>query len=241
MQAKPNLVRTAVGAFLLKDETYADLRDDPQRLSRALVFILVIGALVGAATACGQLSRWAFAPNLNTVQTTVLSYLTQMPWFTMLEAQAGSRFTGQFDQIYNAVWQGIKATAPSPVGLVSILLQPLGLLIGWALYGLVAHLTAKLLGGHGSLAQTLGCTALAAAPQLLHLIQVVPYAVAAGVGTWALVCNFTALRTAHGLTGWRALIAALVPLILYALVVAFLVSAGVAIGLFTFNQLAGAK
>ena len=241
MQAKPNLVRTALGAFLLEDETYADMRDDPRRLPRALVFILVIGALVGAATACGQLSRWAFTPNLDLVRATVLDHLTKMAWYSSLEAQAGSRFTSQFTQTYDAVWQVIKATAPSPVGLVGILLRPLGLLIGWALYGLVAHLTAKLLGGQGSLAQTLGCTALAAAPQLLNLIQVMPYAVAAGVGAWALVCNFTALRTAHGLSGWRALIAALVPLILYAIVVAFLVSVGIVIGLFTFNQLAGVK
>jgi hypothetical protein len=241
MQANLNLARTALGAFLLEEETYTGMRDNPQRLSRGLVFVLVVGVLVGAATACGQLSQWAFAPDLNTVQAMVYDHLTQMSWFTMWGGQSRGQFTNEFNQIYNLVWSIVKGRAPSPLALVNILTQPLILLVAWLLYGLVAHLMAKLLGGQGSLGQTLGCTALAAAPQLLNLIQVVPYALAAGVGAWALVCNFTALRTAHGLSGWRALIAALVPLILFALVLTLLAGAGAVIGFFVVRQMGGVR
>ncbi len=239
MQARPNLFRTAVGAFFLQADTYTDMRDDPRRLSRGLVFVLAFGVLVGAALAWNQFVRWSFSPNLDLLKTTILTHLTQMPWYT--QAETNSQFASRFTQFYDLAWNAIKVVAPSPVGLVNLLLQPLGLLIGWVVYGVLAHLFAKLLGGQGSLGQTLGCTALAASAHLLNLIQFVPYAAVAGVGTWALVCNFTALRAAHRFSGWRALVAALAPLVLFALAGLVLGGLGLAVGYLAFNSMGGGR
>jgi hypothetical protein len=128
----------------------------------------------------------------------------------------------QFDRFYALGWQIAKSLAPSPTALASIVATPLSLLFTWLIYGVLAHLAARLVGGHGSLSQTLSCTALAVAPQLLNVVTVLPFAAAAGVSTWTLICNFWAIRSAHGLTGWRALIATLLPLVLAMLVVALL-------------------
>jgi len=79
--------------------------------------------------------------------------------------------------------------APNPASAaVRIVTLPLWLVLIWLLYGVVAHLCARLLGGQGGLGQTLGRTALAVAPQLLNLATFLPYLVVGGVvGTWTLL------------------------------------------------------
>jgi hypothetical protein len=97
----------------------------------------------------------------------------------------------------------------------------------------VAYLFARLLGGQGGLGQTLGCTALAVAPQVLNLATFFPYLVVGGVvGTWTLLCRYVALKTCHRLTWNRALGATLLPYVALAVVVAsFACLGGVVFGL----------
>jgi hypothetical protein len=104
---------------------------------------------------------------------------------------------------------------------------PLGLIMAWLVYGLLAYLFARLLGGAGTLNQTLGTTALAAAPQLLNVLTVLPFVVMFSLGTWTLLCNYMALRTVHGLSWQRSVAAALLPsvaLVLLAIVIGAIVA-----------------
>ena len=224
MEAKPNLFQTVLGAFLLQEDTYVGMRDDAQRIKRALVLVVAVGLLVGVTGACGRLGEWAVSPPMDKMQSVVLSHLMQMPWYTDLSRspQALEIFKRQYD----LGWNIAKALVPSPSALVGIITTPLSLLIVWFVYGLLAHLSARILGGKGSAGQTLACTALAVAPQLLNVVMVLPFAQAAGVSTWTLVCNFSAIRSAHGLNGWRALAATLLPLVLAMVVGALLACAG---------------
>ena len=224
MEARPNLFQTALGAFLLQEDTYAGMRDDAQRIKRALVLVVVVGLLVGVTGACGRLGEWAVSPPMDKMQSVVLSHLTQMPWFA--DMSRSPQALEMFEQQYNLGWSIAKAFVPSPTALVGVVTTPLSLLIIWFVYGLLAHLSARILGGQGSVGQTLACTALAVAPQLLNVVTVLPFAQAAGVGTWTLVCNFSAIRSAHGLNGWRALVATLLPLILAIIVGALFACAG---------------
>jgi len=216
MEAKPNLFQTVLGAFLLQEDTYAGMRDDAQRIKRALVLVVAVGLLVGVTGACGRLGEWAVSPPMDKLQSTVLSHLSQMPWFA--DMSRSPQAMGTFKQQYELGWTIAKALAPSPSALVGIITTPTSLLILWFVYGLLAHLSARVLGGKGSTGQTLACTALAVAPQLLNVVTVLPFAQAAGVSTWTLVCNFSAIRSAHGLSGWRALVATVLPLVLAILV-----------------------
>jgi hypothetical protein len=227
METGPNLFQTAWGAFLLREEVYAGMRDDAQRLKRALILIVVVGLLVGVAGGLGRLAEWAFSPPLDRIQAVVLSHLQAMPWYA--EISRNPQALGTFQQMYNLGWQIAKALAPNPSALLGIITTPLSFLIVWLIYGLAVYVSARILGGQGGVEQTFACTALAVAPQLLNVITVLPFATAAGVSTWALVCNFHAIRTAHGLTGWRALVATLLPLVLLILTVALFACGGAAL------------
>lgn len=71
--------------------------------------------------------------------------------------------------------------------------------------------------------QTLGATALAEAPQLLSLVTVVPFVVVGGViGTWQMLCRYLALKTVHGLSWQRAVIATILPGILFFILIVVL-------------------
>jgi hypothetical protein len=227
METSPNLFQTAWGAFLLREEVYAGMRDDAQRLRRALILVLVVGLLVGVAGGIGRLAEWAVSPPMDKIQAIVLSHLQTMPWYA--EISQNPQALATFQQTYDIGWQIAKALVPSPSALLGIITTPLSLLIVWLIYGLMVYVSARILGGQGSVGQTLACTALAVAPQLLNVITVLPFVTAAGVSTWTLVCNFYAIRTAHGLTGWRALIATLLPLVLVILVGALFACGGIAL------------
>jgi hypothetical protein len=115
-----------------------------------------------------------------------------------------------------------------------IITLPLGLVVVWALYGLVAHLVARMLGGEGDLGQTLGCTALAVAPQILNIATFFPYLLVGGVvGTWTLLCRYVALKACHRMTWERTLAATLLPYVAFSLVMAtFGCLAAAVIGMF---------
>jgi hypothetical protein len=239
METRPKLFQTVWGAFLLREDTYAGMRDDAQRIRRALVLVVVIGLLVGVTGACGRLAEWAFSPNMDRIQATVLSHLTKMPWYADINRNPDA--LAQFDQWYKLGWQIAKTMAPSPSALLGIITTPLSFLIVWLIYGVLAHLAARSLGGQGSAGQTLACTALAVAPQVLNVLMVLPYVAVAGIGTWTLACNFMAIRAAHRLTAWRALAATLLPLVLAVLVGAVFACAGMVIAGAALGSVGGAR
>ena len=110
---------------------------------------------------------------------------------------------------------------------MNTILMPLGLGFVWLLYGVVAHLCARLMGGQGNLGQTLGCTALAIAPQLLNLVTFLPYVAVGGVvGAWTLLCRYVALKTCHRLTWNRALAATLLPYVAFLVLISFITCLG---------------
>jgi hypothetical protein len=98
----------------------------------------------------------------------------------------------------------------------------LGLIVNWLIFGLLAHALARLLGGKGTLNQTLGTTALAAAPQLLNVFGVLPFVVVAGIGTWTMLCRYMAIRTTHDLSWSRAVWATILPPIILGLIFALI-------------------
>jgi len=239
MDVRPNLFQMALGAFLLREDAYAGMRDDAQRIKRALLLIVLVGLLVGITGAVGRLVEWAFTPPMDKMQEVVLGYLMKMSWYPEMSRNPAA--LASFNQWYNVGWQIAKALSPSPSALIGIVTTPLSLLIVWLIYGLLAHLAARLLGGQGSVGQTLGCTALAVAPQLLNVVTLLPHVTAAGVGTWTLACNFMAVRSAHGLSGWRALAATLLPLALAILVGALFACIGLVVGGAALGQMGGAQ
>ena len=147
-----------------------------------------------------------------------------MPWWQFIEAQPESM--NIFQQVWDQVWQVMGFLIPSPASsLAGILFQPLGLIINWLIFGLLAHMFARMLGGTGSLNQTLGTTSLAAAPQMLLLLTIFPGLAVAGISIWVLLCRYFALRITHNLSWARAIWATVLPgifLLLLGIILAFI-------------------
>jgi hypothetical protein len=118
--------------------------------------------------------------------------------------------------MWNMNWNIAMALNPSPVGSVlNIILAPLGLVVRWLIYGLLAYLFARWLGGTADLSETLGVLALAVAPQALNALTVFPFVTLGSlVAIWGILCAYVGLKTAHQLRWNRAMYATVLPFLL---------------------------
>ena len=223
-------------ALFLQPKPYAAMRDRENPAGKGVVILIILGLLLALAAFIGSILNWASSPDLAVVQETVLRNLQQMSWWQFVEMDTEGKAI--WFQIWDSIWQFIGIMNPTPVsGLVGFIMQPLNLIITWIIFGLVAHLLAKLFGGQGQLSQTLGTTSLAAAPQLLGLFSVFPFVVLAGIGIWTLLARYLAIRVTHDLSWGRALWVTVLTMVVIFLVLMFLVAAGA----FTFASLMAAS
>jgi hypothetical protein len=125
-------------------------------------------------------------------------------------------FAVQFAQSYFLAWEGLYALmgiqTPASTGLWAGV-TVLDTLLAWLLYGTLAHLVARWLGGIGRWAQTLGVLALAYAPLLLLIVETVPGAAVPLnlLFLLMLVGKYQALKNAHALATGYALAALFLP------------------------------
>lgn len=221
MQSVLEFVRLGLGGLFLEQQVYQQQRESPESLRRGFILVATIGVLVGLATLIGQVGEALVTPASDVMMRTIYEGLTAMPWYQdLLEMQPG--FADEFREQFDRIAQIIRLFQGGGVigGLVSFVLSPLLYLLGWLIFGLLAHVIARALGGSGTLAQTLGCTALAAGVSLLNLVQIVPFAQVAGVGLLSLVANYVAIREAHELAPgpafWATILGPLLLLVLFA-------------------------
>ena len=230
-------IRLTWEALFLSEAPYTEMREVSNPVPRGLMLVVTIAVAVALAGLVGTTMEWATTPNMADIQRIVLQGIQQMPWYQELESDPEFRET--FRQQYELWWRifpqmfGMPSIGQAAMGII---LVPLRLSLGWLLYGLIAYLFARLLGGQGSLGQTLGCTALAVAPQLLNLAAFLPYVVVGGVvGTWMLLCRYVALKTCHRLTEGRALAATLLPHVAFLVLFSFVACLGGAMATLLFT------
>lgn len=238
MQAIRDYLRLGVGGLFLDLRVYREQRDDPNSLQRGFVLVALIGLLVGFATMVGRVLQWLVTPDSATLQRTIYEGLTAMPWYARVSENVpgfADQFPQQFEQIFQLI-QLLGGRSDLSGALFGVILTPLAYLLGWLIFGCFAHLMARLMGGEGALAQTLGCIALATGANLLAVVQVVPFAQVAGVTLLGLVASYVALREVHRLAPWRAFWATLLgPLLLV-----LLFACGVFVFVFLLGSIVGA-
>jgi hypothetical protein len=200
------------GLFLDTD-AYEEMSEARNPFVEGLFVIAVVGVIIALAAIVGTTLEWASSPSLAAIRQTVYDGITNMPWFQDLEREVGSEFLQMFQAQWDWNWRIVNTFVPTPLSsLAGIIATPLRLIITWLIYGLLAHLFARWLGGEANLSQTLGTTALAVAPQLLNLVGLLPYVLVGGVvATWGLMCRYVALKQAHRLTWGRAFWATVLP------------------------------
>ena len=216
-------------ALFLDDRAYATMRDLESPVRKGLVLLIVLGLVLGVAGIIGASLEWASSPSMEALRETVLEKMQEGPFWSQIAANPQAE--AMFLQIWNRIWDAMNFVNPSPVSSLSGLIsEPLGLIVGWLIFGLLAHLFARMFGGSANLGQTLGATSLAAAPQLLLLLTALPFVVIAGIGTWTLLCRYMAIRVTHGLSWSRAMWSVLLPPIVLGLLL-FLLSVIIGIAL----------
>lgn len=222
MQAITRDLRMVWNALFLQHDAYEEMRQDNNPFVEGLFILVVLGVVLGLVGVVGATLQWASSPNLNELQAVILSNLQHMQWWELAQ-QSSPEFVPMFQQFWDGIWQVIAGVAPTPAGsLAGIITRPLGLIVNWLVFGLLAYVIARLLGGKGTLNQTLGTTALAAAPQLLNLFGALPFVAVAGIGTWTMLCRYMAIRTTHDLTWPRAVWATILPPLILGLIIALL-------------------
>ena len=217
--------------LFLRTEAYEELREARNPFIEGLFIILIVGVLVALAGIIGSTLEWSASPGIDSIQQAIYDEITSMSWFREVGQDIGPQFARGFQTQWDWIWSLARRLIPTPVtSLSGIITIPLRLILSWLFYGLLAHLFARLLGGGASLSQTLGTTALAVTPQVLNLAGLLPFVMVGGVvGTWSLLCQYVALRQAHGLTWGRTFWATVLPRVVIWLLVMVLVSLSVAL------------
>jgi hypothetical protein len=222
-----------LSALFLKREAYEYQRDRRDSFAHGLAFVGLIGVIVALFGIAGAALRYATEPNADAIKNTVLNHLQAMPFYSQVTSQG----EGQFLSGYNRVWEtfgSIFVGHPTKPGdlvplFASLVTTPLLWVIGWLLYGAVAHLVASRGNPHSSLAHGLGTLALATSPQLLSAVTVLPGASISGavLGLWTMILNVFALRTAYRVSTQRAVFSALLPLLLLLLILILFACVGI--------------
>jgi hypothetical protein len=204
-------------ALLFKEDAYEEMRSADTPVVKGLILIVLVGVAIGLLGVVGTALEWASTPDLGTIKDIIARYLPQMFWWKELVQQTPD-FPAMFKQWYDLGWQifptmsGASSVGGAALGILTI---PLGLIVRWLVYGLLAYLFARWVGGTADLSETLGVLALAVAPQVLHALNLLPFVeVGSVVSIWGVLCAYVGLKTAHKLSWGRAVWATLLPFIL---------------------------
>lgn len=196
--------------------------DDDNPWVEGLFFTAVVGFLIGLAKLVGGLLLTAALPPSAALLEALVQMLRQIQPVDLPAGDLVALETG-----VRAWWPVITGLANVGTGwaaLLWLIVTPSLFIFQWLLYGLLAHMTARLLGGQGSVGQSLGVTALAVAPRILSLLTVVPFVAVMPLlfHVWGVLIAYRGLEVAHELEPRRAMIAALVPWLILALLTLFL-------------------
>lgn len=231
----PGILRLLGRTLLLGSEPYAVVRDDAKPGRRGLVILLVIVGLVVLAQLIGYWLGALTAPRLDSLQSLLYTAVVDLPWYAE-QVQLDPAFATQFQQGYLVAWEALRIvlgypTVTATVG--TIVLITLAALLNWFVFAVLAHWLARWYGSRARFGQTLGVLALAYAPLLLRMVEVVPGAVAPTALIFALMLatKFQALKTAHGLGSVATLFVLLAPYLIVVVLLTVVLLNGGAYGL----------
>lgn len=220
----PGVLRLLGRTLLLGSAPYAAVRNGEKPGRRGFEILLVIIGLVVLAQLIGYGLGVLTAPRLDSLQSLLYKAAVGLPWYTE-QMQLDPTFATQFQQGYLAAWEGLRillgyptVTATSGTAILLILAA----LFNWFVFAVLAHWIARWWGSAARFEQTLGVLALAYAPLLLRVVEIVPGATAptALIFLLMLATKHQALKTVHGLGAGATLFMLLAPYLIVAVVVA---------------------
>jgi hypothetical protein len=220
-------------ALVLEAEPFVTLVDDDEPWAEGLFLTLSVGVVVGIARLiAGLLLSASLPPATGVIEAIVngwqrfntLMTLTSTPqavetslrqwwwWVTLVNG-------------YDSGW----------LRLLTLISTPLSFIASWLVSASVVYVAARALGGTGTFNQTLGATALIAAPHVLSILHIFPFVAVSALllSVWSVLILYRAAQVAHDLPWQRAWLVALTPLgvlLLLGLAALFLLSIRMLIG-----------
>ncbi len=233
--ATPGVLRLLGRTLLLGNEPYVAVRDGAKPGRRGFIIILVIIGLVVLAQLIGYWLGALTAPRLDSLQSLLYTAVVDLPWYAE-QVQLDPTFATQFQQGYLVAWEALRIVLGYPTMTATgatIAAVALLTLLNWFVFAVLAHWLARWYGSRAHFGQTLGVLALAYAPLLLRVVEVVPGAVAptALIFLLMLATKFLALKTVHGLGSVATLFVLLAPYVIVLVVLAVVLLNGGAYGL----------
>jgi hypothetical protein len=209
-------------ALVLEAQPFATMTEDDEPWAEGLVLVISIGLLVALAKLVGGLLLTVSLPPADAVLATLLN-----AWQGFAAQVAPTADLAGSEAQLRQVWSTLLLVTGYGGGwarLLGLIFTPLGLIMQWLAAGLVVFVVARLLGGRGTFNQTLGATALMVAPQVLLLVQIIPFVAVSSLLllVWGMLILYRAVEVAHELP-WRS--AALTAAVPYALLVLVLLVA----------------
>jgi len=214
---------------------YALVRDGAHPGRRGFAIILVIVALVTVAQLLAHWLGWLTAPQLDSLQGLFYNTVTSWPWYAD-QVRQDSSFALQFQQGHTVFWEGLRILLGYPT-LTATLSSNILLVVttfgNWLLFSVLAHWTARWFGSQARFSQTLGTLALAYAPLLFLVIQIVPGATVplSLLFLLMLATKYLALQSAHGLDTPQMIFVLAAPYVLVATIAVLVMLHGGAYGL----------
>lgn len=195
-------------ALVLEAEPFTTLADDDNPWVEGLFLVVCVGVAIGLADLVGGLLLTASLPPADATREALLQAWRQV--VTGFGLAGAAPLEAGYDRAWNWI-AGVNGFGGGWARLWFALLPLTSLLLQWIVYGVVAHVAALALGGTGKLSQTLGATALMAAPAVFSILTVIPFVSVSPwlTGAWALLIVYRAVAVAHELPWSRALIATL--------------------------------
>lgn len=210
---RPQIYPEMVGkALVFEAEPFITMVDDDEPWAEGLFFTVCVGLLAGVAHLIGGLLTTASLPPADVTLEAVLQGVRQAG---LLDG-AGALAIPEVAIRQN--WQLLSTllgTAGGWLRLYVLVAAPFLLLVQWLLVGSVGYVAARWLGGTGNFSQTLGATALIAAPSALYVVSIAPFASVSGLllFVWGLLITYRALEVAQDLPWQKAAVAAVIPLL----------------------------
>ena len=203
---QPRTYPTLLGQTLvLEPAPFIAMAEDDEPVAEGLFLTAIVGLLVGAAQFLGGLLfSWVMPPAaaVQTILFQVERELDRFGWGALGDRAPRLWGWGSLVYGYDTGW----------LRVFNLVWEPFTLLVQWLVVGVVVFAVARALGGSGTLKQTLGATALVAAPSLLLLVNVLPFATVGALllQVWGLLIVYRAVEVAHELDWRRAAFTAVV-------------------------------
>jgi len=228
MSSRASRLFTRAKRVLLFDHSvYSEIKVDTSAIEDGVLLILIVGLLVGTAQGLGLYLKFVTMPSMQDIARMV----KEGPWFpASMPSNIKEYIEGQIEAGFEIAEMFVTPTPLRALG--EVISQPISMLLGWLLWGALAHFSARLLKGTGSFGATLSCLAYSIAPHVVRAADFLPgFSGPSGLlaTIWGFACFTAGLKYAQGLSTGRAVLASILPALILLSITVLLASALISI------------